>query len=1741
MPFHQRSVEPRLVSRLSAWDGWIPREETGRGKLRKPVLFSSLDEVGCHTLTNIIYQLSDLSRHASDIFLGIEMEAGMVFRRSCRIQGRLQRLQGEIRKFDPKKIKIPVSNLDEESKWTVHYTAPWHQQENVFLPGSRPPCVEDLHRQAKVNLKTALRECDKLRKDGFRSSQYYSQGPTFSDPLQSTSSLQDEEEDDNDKKSTASSAEDDKSQLSMRPQTPQGGVEGGEVYEVDGRIIWNKGAPLPTPEEKMRLAARAVPTDIVAINVTGAVFDRQASIRRSLINTDTVSRRPKKVKRRKTISGLPDNFNHELAAKGHGGELRPHSMFIPGQYSTLGRVGSVNSTLRRSDTRDSGCQTEEVKVVPPSMRRIRAQRGQGIAAQMAGISTSSSTGSISISSSDSSGILMLPQFNRDPSRFHSLPRQGARVSLSADPIYSSTPIKSEEQTTLQRQIGKLKVDDTVVHMRNAPRTGTLPRPKSQEVRGTKASDWGGGPACVVSPHAAYSTSFIPNATLSSSSEVITLNTSNQLPHFPGSAYFTARSLSLASSTNTDLMTSSPTSFTHSSTCPALATSTPTHTSKDGGLVVAATASESGHSDSSMHSHSTLAATPPSGLPEEQWIYDTPENVVVPHRTMTSSCSTPINQLYSSLEHSSRTTTDSSSLYSQDNDGYYTSMHLDSGLRSRSHSSGHGVAPARTTRHSMYECREMANQEDSGSLYSDRSLSRSISFRKAKKPPLPPARTDSLRRKTSAKKPLGGVSAISGANEPNGAMLNETLIASLQQSLQMGLRGGKGKGASPSSPSHSPSSDYDDPWVLRPRSQSSTSACSSAASLVANANCGGGSNVYSLCHVTPAHSDTSSLRSDYADSWGYYMDYPRNHGDQRSQSPPAHAPNNMSAGAHPRELLNGGEILNSNQAPGAPGQEGGVAVKPKMSTSSPDRVHRLTSPSSGYSSQSNTPTAGTPVPSFVRSMSPSGSRPKPRVPERKSSLLSSVSMSSSSTSLSSNTSDSLKSSGPPPPPPPPLPFPSSTPTTPLSPPPSFPPPLPPCSSAGTPPAPLLPTTPQGQTLSPPSACSTSPEFPPPPSPEMLIPSSSSFNGSFSPPPPPPPPVPSMGPPPPPPLPAFIPPSSSPSFVKAVKDAPKSALSNSPTKSPNPLITPFALQSVQLRSVKRPEKEINGKSDHTKAQETGVDLLQGLKPLEKSHFLDHPTVIHLSNCSPEEDSRNSSPSPVSKLLEDLSLELSITDDTPDSAVINGKPEDQRCFLLNNKDKVERRESLPSPPQSSQSSPVRQKPPVVSKKPKISLLQHFSPHPINKQLPSQHEDTPSLPQTEDQVDAPQRQIKRERKSEQQEEEETLESFELLAESYETSIASQDESYMSASASQSSLDHGLYTNGEAHEEEDEEGDGTSSTTGSISSKEEDTGEVFYSSTAESSPARSANRASEENMVTPTATRPRTTEDLFAAIHRGGMQRVGASFLERSKRKVLGRKESEEDKSRTGGQPDSPPATPTAGSPGIVSPGMVYPGMMSPGTVSPGMMSPGTVSPGMVSPGTVSPGPTSSLPRQTGSIQRNLRKSATSSDTFKALLLKKGSRSETSFRMSATEMLRSTDPRSQRTYSESALDSPAASPSSLSSPNSPCTSPGRGNRAMHEWSRYEALALSSPTSSSFSLSGLKYGRSRTPPSAASSKYNARNRILSSPMTVICEREGELAESEYGDTAESLSRGPTAQTLPVLNNSNGTLSEESRS
>lgn len=188
---------------------------------------------------------------------------------------------------------------------------------------------------------------------------------------------------------------------------------------------------------------------------------------------------------------------------------------------------------------------------------------------------------------------------------------------------------------------------------------------------------------------------------------------------------------------------------------------------------------------------------------------------------------------------------------------------------------------------------------------------------------------------------------------------------------------------------------------------------------------------------------------------------------------------------------------------------------------------------------------------------------------------------------------------------------------------------------------------------------------------------------------------------------------------------------------------------------------------------------------------------------------------------------------------------------------------------------------------------------------------------------------------------------------------------------------------------------------------------------------------------------------------------LTRSKRKVLGRKDSEDDRTRN--HSPSPPVTPTGASPNLT------------------------------------------FLKQAGSIQRNIRKSSTSNDNFKALLLKKGSRSDTSSRMSAAEMLKNTDPRFQRAKVDSLWDP---------SDNTTSCSPTKSRRAQEEWARSEGLM---PRSLSFS--STRYSRSRTPPSAASSKYNVRNRIQSSPMTVISEGDGEAIEPVESRTRRTSEEG----------------------
>lgn len=151
---------------------------------------------------------------------------------------------------------------------------------------------------------------------------------------------------------------------------------------------------------------------------------------------------------------------------------------------------------------------------------------------------------------------------------------------------------------------------------------------------------------------------------------------------------------------------------------------------------------------------------------------------------------------------------------------------------------------------------------------------------------------------------------------------------------------------------------------------------------------------------------------------------------------------------------------------------------------------------------------------------------------------------------------------------------------------------------------------------------------------------------------------------------------------------------------------------------------------------------------------------------------------------------------------------------------------------------------------------------------------------------------------------------------------------------------------------------------------------------------------------------------------------------------------------------------------------------------------------------------RSPGLIYRNAKKSNTSNEEFKLLLLKKGSRSDSSYRMSATEILKS--PILPKSPGELTADAPqsldespqAASPDALS-PLSPCSP------------RVNAEGFSSK---SFPMSASsRVGRSRAPPAASSSRYSVRCRLYNTPMQAISEGETENSDGSPHDDRSSQS------------------------
>uniref|UniRef100_A0A2K5ELR6 NHS like 1 n=1 Tax=Aotus nancymaae TaxID=37293 RepID=A0A2K5ELR6_AOTNA len=1408
-------------------------------------------------------------------------------------------INAKIKSFIKLFKKKTVSNLDEESRWTVHYTAPWHQQENVFLPTTRPPCVEDLHRQAKLNLKSVLRECDKLRHDGYRSSQYYSQGPTFAANASSLCDDYQDEDEETDQKCSLSSSEEERFISIRRPKTPTS----NDFSDLNTQTNWTKSLPLPTPEEKMRQQAQTVQADVVPINITGENFDRQASLRRSLIYTDTLVRRPKKVKRRKTITGVPDNIQKELASGISQDDVGGHSIYTPDHYSTLGRFDSYQSAGQRSETRDSSCQTEDMKVVPPSMRRIRAQKGQGIAAQMGHFSGSS--GNMSVLS-DSAGIVFPSRLDSDAG-FHSLPRSGARANIqSLEPRLGPLGPAGDMDGTFPYQRGHPQADENSGHLGGTSRTGTLLRPKSQELRHFESENVT-SPACVVSPHAAYSTTIIPNATLSSSSEVIAIHTAQSAGQLEsrssGSLHAKIKSRDhLISRHAVKGDHQSPGHHWNEGHTTILSQALDPHSSGaptllslcDSAVSLSAPANRENGSQAMPYNCRNNLAFPAhpqdvDGKSEssysgggghsssEPWEYKASGNgrasPLKPHLA-TPGYSTPTSNMSSCSLDQTSNKEDAGSLYSEDHDGYCTSLHTDSG-----HGSGNlcnssdGFGNPRHSVVNVFDGRAQKNQGDR-SNYQDKSPEEA---RVAARPPRAPAVT----------------------------------------------------WKSPGCPA--PGARAQSCWQQ-----------------------------HDFCHHPQCHSLCGSVKSEYTDPW--------DPGNPAGGCSTAGAPTGNGASRHVQE----GSRATMPQVPSA-------SVKQRSCTGEVTQSHFSIQ---WYSSQSNTPTALTPVPVFLKSVSPANGKgkPKPKVPERKSWIqLWALPCSSSSCSLSSI----------------------------------------PCPADRSPfllPHLLLQTVPRASSASlscvPPSAARSShcfllpPDFPLLPDSPVSLPLPHLSYLPWNPHPP-----------------HLLDPKfmkdTRPSFTNSGQPESRGSLRPPATKEETSqalmaLITTEALQMVQLRPVRKNSgAEAAPLSEQTlRKQRTPVAPQYHLKP---SAFL---------------KSRNST-----NEMESESQSASVTSSLPTPAKSSSQGDHGSAAERSSLGALSAGGGRGSAPQPQPPPPPRlftqQEATPHSKKPKLFLVvpppqKDFAVEPAEN-VSEALRAAPS-PTRGEEGSVYSKEAKE--SSAAQAGSHATHPGTLVLEGGAAGSVSSGRVEANVPMVQPNVSPAPKQEDPAENSADAGGDGESC----LSQQDGAAGVPEASAACSFSEACDfLKEDGSDEVMTPS--RPRTTEDLFAAIHR-------------SKRKVLGRRDSDDDHSRN--HSPSPPVTPTGAAPSLAS------------------------------------------PKQVGSIQRSIRKSSTSSDNFKALLLKKGSRSDTSARMSAAEMLKNTDPRFQRSRSEPSPDAPE-SPSSCS--------PSKNRRAQEEWAKNEGLM---PRSLSFS--GPRYGRSRTPPSAASSRYSLRNRIQSSPMTVISEGEGEAME-----------------------------------
>ncbi|XP_037104425.1 Nance-Horan syndrome protein isoform X3 [Syngnathus acus] len=1021
MPFAKRIVEPPLLCRHQ-----IPNDEG--------LIFEDLCAITNVVLSRTLRQLSDLARHACSLFQELENDIVSTNRRVWGLQNKIGRIQQNASALDPKKEAVPVSNLDIESKLSVHYQAPWHQQHNVFHPRTRPPCLEELHKNSQFSLRALRRDEKQNEPPTSREKNKVTISvstappiPTFPSPhsirRQQRSRLaraQEREEREREldyqpsKERTVRETEIQTIQRKERPgrevdiQTIQRKFECFySLHPIEGCIFipWNRKATstgegdedevltghktktsahaVPSTQDKETKWSkenvshsdqkttsddtRAVSSCIIPINVTGVGFDREASARCSLVHSQSVLQRRRKLRRRKTITGIPKRVQQDMGT------------------------------------------------AAPSRRRIRAQRGhQGIPASL-----SHSTGNISSLGDQSDSTYTSTATHTGRLRSRSLPREGGRLMDSDeddDDNYDDDDDEDEELSPYEPEdfippgpsprlkMMMMKDEEESTDDQAAPEPLQLGSLKRLQRSGER--DRGGGSpehcwmergrsrlprkadmgSCEISSSSDTFSSPIHSV---STTGVLSSHVDPKEDHQSSSGNWSGSSSTCPSQTSETIPPPSSPPLTGSSHCDSeLSLNTVPNAMDEGFSLDPSYHSElrpqgPGHRSSSFTSSATdqLDDAGVSTASEGEWAYPPDQDQLDPDQYHDHTQNVCPSQDYSSKQAREQTCfsektniadKDTGSHCSSDAEGLCTSEQFGKSNKSCGHyiynyadqgtdcGQSNMVAPPPIS-HGVYS--PASSEYKRGTMTLGRPCR---PLRKPKLKPPPPMRTSSLKEPSSSVDV--GTDTQADQDQPKMVSEQDLTLSSTDMKLELELVG-----------------------IPEPLETSCLVAEPMGTWVM-----GLGESVDIVEPMSFSSADTHSFKdegavqSDYADLWLHNTEVKSNTCEYKSLSNSSTAtgttvmdcvksPDSSSSSDTQSQTLSQSSETRAASPPHPPGD---------FKLGSPEKLAGLASPSSGYSSQSETPTSTLPSTSaafFPGPLSPSTGKRKPRVPERKSSL------------------------------------------------------------------------------------------------------------------------------------------------------------------------------------------------------------------------------------------------------------------------------------------------------------------------------------------------------------------------------------------------------------------------------------------------------------------------------------------------------------------------------------------------------------------------------------------------------------------------------------------------------------------------------------------------------------------------------------------------------------------------------------